>query len=102
MPRQAGHFTFELPGVAAIDPDPLEPALGLGEAWKPQAGFVAVLDLGGGDFQHEDEAAGVYQDMSLSSCNFLTRSKATKSGLASCTNALAIEDHSGRGLFSRV
>jgi hypothetical protein len=102
MARQAGHFPFELPGVAAVGPDPLEPAVGFGEAWEQQARSVPVLDVGGCDLQRENEAAGVYQDVPLSPCNFLTRIKATKSGLASCANALAIEDRSSRGFFYPV
>lgn len=46
-----------------------------------------------------DETEGVYQDVSLSSCDLLTRIKATNSGLDRCPNALAIEDRSSRGFF---
>src|SRR5690606_39630104 len=93
------HLADEFPGIAAIRPDLLEPAVGGGENGQQQTGTIPVLHVGGRDPQREDEAEGVYQDVSLSSCNFLTRIKATKSGLASCANALAVDDRSGRGFF---
>ena len=99
MSFELGYFLHQLAGIASVGPDPLEPAVGGGEARHQQAGSITVLHVGGSHLEGEDEAEGVYQDVSLSSCNLLTRIIATNSGLASCANALAIENRSGRGFF---
>lgn len=92
-------FLFKLPRVATVRPDQLEPAERGCQHGEEQAGAIPVLHIRRGDFQGQDVAERIYQDVSLSSCNFLTRIKATKSGLASCANALTIDNRSGRGFF---
>ena len=99
MAFDRGDLLHQLAAIAPVRPDEFQPAVGGGEQSQQQAGTIPILRVGRGDLQREQEAEGVYQDVSLSSCNFLTRIKATKSGLASCANALAIEDRSGRGFF---
>jgi hypothetical protein len=46
-----------------------------------------------------DESRCNQEDMSLSSCNLLTRIITKNSGLASCPNALTIDNRSGRPAF---
>ena len=89
---------FQLAGVTAVRPNPLKPTKGGTEHGKERPGSVTILDIGRGHMQGEKEAEGIYQTVSLSSCNFLTRIKATNSGLASCSNTLAVNDRS-RGSF---
>lgn len=92
-------LSLQFSGIAPIRPDPLQPSITIAQCGKQQPGTIAILNICSGDLQVKDEAERIYQDVSLSSCNFLTRIKATKSGLASCANALAIEDRSSRGFF---
>jgi hypothetical protein len=99
VPRQVCDLSFEGTGVPAIGPDFLQPAVTAGQWRKQQARPIPVLHVGGRHLQRQQVSQRVYQDVSLSSCNFLTRIKATKSGLASCPNALAVEDRSSRGFF---
>ena len=56
--------------------------------------------LGDGDPQQETES--VYQHVSFPSNHLLAHIIATYSGLASCANALATKDRSGRGFFYRA
>ena len=92
-------FSFQLSGIASVGPNPLQPAVAVAQCGKQQSCPVTILNVCGGDLQVKDEAERIYQNVSLSSCNFLTRIKATKSGLVSCANALAVEDRSSRGFF---
>ena len=100
MARQVRDLAFQRSGIASIGPDLLDPTEAPGQQPGEQGTrSVPVLNACRGDRQAENKALRVYQDVSLSSCNFLTRIKTTNSGLASCSNALAIEDRSRGGFF---
>lgn len=100
MTNDRGDLSHKLSGVSPICPYHSQPSKSVLEFFKEEkAGAIPVLNISGGDLEQQDEAQGIYQSVSFSSCNFLTRIITTNSGVASCANALAVKNRSGRGFF---
>ena len=100
MANNGCNFANQFSGVSTVGPNHLQPAEGLLEFLKQEeSGSVTILHIRRGDVEEKNEAESVYQNVSFSSCNFLTRIITTNSGVASCANALAVNDRSGRGFF---
>ncbi len=96
----AGNLLRQFPAVASVSPNEFQPAVGVFQQVAEQSpGPIAILNVRSGNLKAEQVALRVYQDVPLSSCNFLTRIITTNSGLASCANALAVKDRSRRGFF---
>ena len=98
--RKTGNVLDQLSRLSSVGPDPLQPSEAANQNPAQQGTrSIPILD---GRFRAQEpqqESVDVYQHMSFPSNHLFARIIATSSGLASCSNALAVEDRSGRGSF---
>ena len=99
---KTGNVLDRLSLISSVGPYPLQPSETASQNKAQQvARSVPILDRCLGDRDPQQGAVGVYQHVSFPSNHLLARIVATYSGLASCSNAFAVEDRSGRGFFCR-
>jgi hypothetical protein len=98
--RKTRDILDQLSRISSVGPDPLQPSESANQNSAQQVTrSIPILDGRLGDGDPQQESVGVYQHVSFPSNHLFARIIATYSGLASCSNALAVEDRSGRGFF---
>lgn len=100
MTRKTGNFFYQLSRISTVGPNSFDPSETTNQNTAQEITCtIPILNRRFGDGYAQQETVSVYQHVSFPSDHLFARIIATYSGLASCSNALTVEDRSGRGFF---